>query len=77
MPNLQNGSKVDSNLGSLGCESSILPLSHRTPQNLHIFAKNLPTGSVLIAICYRHSTALYTAMKTRARTQDPPGKGLS
>ena len=28
MPNLQNGSKGDSNLGSLDCESGILPLSH-------------------------------------------------
>ena len=29
MPNLRNGSKGDSNPGSLDCESGILPLSYR------------------------------------------------
>ena len=31
MPNLPNGSKGDSNPGSLDCESGILPLSYRAP----------------------------------------------
>ena len=32
MPTLRNGSKGDSNPGSLDCESGILPLSYRAPQ---------------------------------------------
>ena len=32
MPNLRNGSKGDSNPGSLDCESGILPLSYCAPQ---------------------------------------------
>ena len=31
MPNLRNGTKGDSNPGSLDCESGILPLSYRAP----------------------------------------------
>ena len=34
MPNLRNGSKGDSNPGSLDCESGILPLSHRAPHDV-------------------------------------------
>ena len=34
MPNLRNGSKGDSNPGSLDCESGILPLSYRAPHVL-------------------------------------------
>ena len=33
MPKHRNGSKGDSNPGSLPCESGILPLSYRAPQN--------------------------------------------
>ena len=32
MPKLRNGSKGDSNPGSLACESGILPLSYRAPR---------------------------------------------
>ena len=32
MPKRRNGSKGDSNPGSLDCESDILPLSYRAPQ---------------------------------------------
>ena len=32
MPNLRNGSKGDSNPGSLYCESGILPLTYCAPQ---------------------------------------------
>ena len=32
MPKLRNDNKGDSNLGSLDCESGILPLSYRAPQ---------------------------------------------
>ena len=32
MPNLRNGTKGDSNPGSLDCESGILPLSYRAPR---------------------------------------------
>ena len=32
MPTVRNGSKWDSNPGSLDCESDILPLSYRAPQ---------------------------------------------
>ena len=31
MPNLRNGSKGDSNPGSLGSESGVLPMSYRAP----------------------------------------------
>ena len=34
MPKLGNGSKGDSNPGSLDCESGILPLSYRAPRKL-------------------------------------------
>ena len=37
MPNLQNGSKGDSNPGSLDCESGILPLSYGAPYKLRFF----------------------------------------
>ena len=35
MPTLRNGSKGDSNPGSLDCESGILPLSYRAPYLSH------------------------------------------
>ena len=34
MPKLRNGSKGDSNPGSLDCESGILPLSYRAPHSV-------------------------------------------
>ena len=37
MPNLRNGSKGDSNPGSLDCESGILPLSCRAPYQVYLF----------------------------------------
>ena len=33
MANLPNGSKGELNLGSLDCESGVLPLSYRAPQS--------------------------------------------
>ena len=34
IPKLRNGSKVDSNVGSLACESGILQVSHHAPQRM-------------------------------------------
>ena len=34
MPKFGNGSELDSNPGTLDCESGILPLSHRVPQKV-------------------------------------------
>ena len=41
MPKLLNGSKADSNTGSLDCESGILPLSYRAPLEVFKTASSL------------------------------------
>ena len=46
MPELRNGSKGDSNPGSLDCESDILPLNYHAPQ-LYKTLLCLPIGITL------------------------------
>ena len=48
MPKLRNGSKGDSNPGSLDCESDILPLSYRAP--LYIFRSSSALTSSLVCV---------------------------
>ncbi len=43
MPNLRNGNKMDSNQGTLDCESDTLPLSYRAPRQL----PTIDTGSTM------------------------------
>ena len=46
MPNLRNGSKGDSNPGSLDCESGVLPLSYRAPPTVGIYCLDIRTLKV-------------------------------
>ena len=39
MPNLRNGSKGDSNPGSLDCDSGIIPMGYRAPFNIKYRSK--------------------------------------
>ena len=73
MPNLRNGSKGDSNPGSLDCESGILPLSYHAP----VCVCNVCGGIFRSAIgmyshkCTHHyATGLLTLTDTKLRSQE-------
>ena len=57
MPKLRNGTKGDSNMGSLDCESGVLPLSYRAPRGFILLCflsemviKNSSTDSVFDSV---------------------------